>query len=345
MLSLLFAVRIAWLTAQAPVSDVPASSTDSIPATRLVYLPGRFAEGCPTEVEVQEGIARRIGRSPFHEPATRIVVLSLDGDGAPARGPARAKTELFDMDLASLGARSLESGGGCGDLVETAELAVSIALAPSLALGEKLPVPVEERVAEPLAVEGRLVDVPAAPKASLLPPGVVVLLGASANASLLVGPQDAVGAGLSVAVRADQVELRFERREHLPGFDGSLGVVHGAGAFTVAPCGHLPLFTVLGRDDNAAVTACGTATLGEVWALGFGTGAGGYVGGSPFASTGLRLGVEWTQRDFTSLRAWSQVELYVVKPSFFAFNGASPWAQDAPVNVTFGLTYEIPWSI
>ena len=85
-------------------------------------------------------------------------------------------------------------------------------------------------------------------------------------------------------------------------------------------------------------TGCATGSVGDVW------GVGAYIGGSPYVGGGGRIGSEWKKPDLTAFRAWLQVEWSIVRPSFFAFNGPPPWAQDAPVNIAFGLAYEIPWN-
>src|SRR5438067_774810 len=102
--ALVVATWMSTQTAPPPPTTAPTAPTetppptDELPATRFIYLPGKFEGICPTEVEVQEGIARRIGRSPFAEPPTRIVVLALEGDG---EAPTRARTELFDPSFSS----------------------------------------------------------------------------------------------------------------------------------------------------------------------------------------------------------------------------------------------------
>ncbi len=384
----------------APSSAPPGAGDEVIPPARLVYVPGRFAGVCPTEVEVQEGVTRRLGRSPFSEPAERVIVLALEGDAHAARQhhangdavegadgdgdrggdrgggdggvgdgratdgdrggvgetPARARTEMFDAEMTSLGARTLESSDGCRDLVEAAELAISIALAPGLALAPppELPKPIEPRGDPPPAPAAAPDTTPAAAPSdrsnagahAWLPEGARLMLGIGLNASLLLGPESAAGANVSAALRFDQLEVRLERREHVPGLDTLLPagpVLHGAGVYTLAGCGHLPLFALVGDGDRTELSACATASAGSVWGIGNITNVGPYVGGSPYAGAGGRVAAGWSGKDLTSLRLWTQVEANLVEPQFAVLNGTPPWKQDAPVNVTFGVTYEIPY--
>ena len=164
------------------------ASDDVVPPTRLVYVPPqKIAADCPTKLEVEEGVAERIGRSPFSEPADKIVVLTLDDapSSSPSPSPSlKARVELFDPDLKKVGERDLESGAGCSDLVEAAELAISIALAPSLALGEKPPPPPPppppdpKPNAAPLAVEAKPIELAEAPPMpSKLPVGWRLVVG------------------------------------------------------------------------------------------------------------------------------------------------------------------------
>lgn len=335
MLAIGFAAVLSSVASQ----DAPAAatSTEPVPATRLVYVPAqKFAERCPTKLEVEAGIADRIGSSPFSEPAARIVVLTLDGDV----NATKAKVELFDPELKSLGERNLESGGGCADLVEAAELAISIALAPSLALGQKPPPPIP--APPPPPIEPRPVELPAEAKAKEPEPPkekpFQLLLGGGVDAAFLLSVDSPlVGPAVSLAIRAGNVEARIERHEHVfPGVSTKLGGIEGAGIATIAPCAHYPLFSVLDAGDAVEVSGCGTASVGEAWAVGA------YIGPGPYVGAGGRIGAEWMQANMASFRVWGQVEYSVRPVTFIALNGASPGRADAPVTLDFGMTYEIP---
>lgn len=329
-----------------PVLSSPASAGEEVPATRLIYLPGRFQHQCPGEVEVQEGITRRLGRTPFAEPPERIIVVALEGEG---EGPERARSELFDRNMESLGARVLESTEGCAELVEAAELAISIALAPSLALAvaPPEPAPIEPRpVAAPLVVEAPVVDAPDVaaapveeeqPYMSWMPQGSHLRFGGGSHAHLLFGPQDAVGWQLTVAMAVGPWELALEQRNDFPRWDGTLNVLHGGGVNTLMACGDWDWFGD-SAGGSIGMVGCATGSSGSVWALGD------VIGVVPYAGIGGRVAASWTAWDHDVLRVWTQVEWSIVRPSFAAFSSQTGlWEQESPVSVTLGFTYEVAW--
>jgi hypothetical protein len=357
------------LAAQEPAPGAPeppgaeepgAAEGERIPRARLVYVPGRYAAACPGERELQEAVTRRLGRSPFAEPAERIVVLTLDGD-APAReapaAPTRARAELFGAALESLGVRELESREGCAELVEAAALAVSIALAPGLALKaflgpapDPVPVPVpvplpeeepEEEPEAPALSEPLVDDDPAGPAREDLPPswlpeGAHLVVGLGTSFTVALAPQNVTGVHMTIAARYGVFELRIEQRQHVPGIDTTLGIFHGGSAWSLLPCTHLPLFALRGDGDRLGLMACASASAGNLWALGA------IVGGTPHAGVGGRVGVEWTQADFSAFRLWGQTEWSVVRPEFITLTGDA-WRQSSPISGILGVTWEVGW--
>lgn len=326
-----------------------AQTVETIPPTRLVYLPGRWAASCPGDVEVQEAVASRLGRSPFGEPAERVVVLALDGD---SEVPTRARAELFAADFTSLGVRTLESNEGCRELVEASALAISIALAPELALLSPRPPieppPIEPPPIEPPPIEPRPEvappeghepsdEEPLTRSVSWLPEGAVLLVGGGTAASFGLSPQTVSGLHLGLGARQGDLELRLEQRQILPSFDGGLGVLHGGSVWSLLPCVHVPLFSLRGDGDRFGVMSCASASAGSLWSIGT------YTGGAFYTGAGGRVGVEWAQYDLTSLRAWTQVEWSIARPGFYALNGPPAWEQGSPINVVVGVTWETTW--
>jgi hypothetical protein len=320
-----------------------ADSTEG-PATRLIYLPGRFADACPGEVEVQEGVTRRLGRSPFAEPADRLVLLALEGDGA---GPVRARMELLDARMESLGARVLQGSDECAELVEAAELAISIALAPSLAL---TPVAVVAPPDEPSPVappengsaaeEGPVEIVPGpAPYMSWMPAGSWLRFGGGIHGSVLLGPAPTIGGHMSVAVRSGAFELELEQKQELPVWDAALLSLKGGSVNALLACGE---WTWVGGPSTDALggVGCASASWGSLWAVGPGVAT--LVGVGAYAGAGMRLAASWTQPDGSVLRPWAQVEWTLLRPELF-FEGGGVAGQNAVVNVHFGLTYEKSW--
>lgn len=339
MLPLLFAL----------VAQVEVDAATVIPATRLIYLPGRFVHQCPGEVEVQEGVARRLGRTPFAEPPERLVVLALEGEG---EAPERARAELFDKDMESLGARVIESAEGCPELVEAAELAISIALAPSLALAaptpttpttapaappEPVPIPVPE-VEEPVDAAGESVAAADEPYMSWMPRGSKLRFGGGSHASIFFGPQEAVGWQFAVSMELGPWELSLEQRNDFPRWDGELNLLHGGGVNSLLACGEWDWFGD-GAGGAIGVIGCASASTGSVWSFGSVTGV------VPYAGLGGRVGASWRAWDADVLRVWTSMEWSAVRPSFAAYgNGQTGlWEQEAPVHVALGFTYEVAW--
>ncbi len=298
---------------------------------------------------MQEGITRRLGRTPFAEPPTRIVVLALEGE---TEAPERARSELFDTNMESLGSRVIESTEGCTELVEAAELAISIALAPSLALAvaPPEPTPIEPRpVAEPLVVENAPeAEAPAvedvalvepAPYMTWMPQGSRLRFGGGSHAHLLFGPQAAVGWQLTVAIEVGPWELALEQRNDFPLWDANLDILHGGGVNSLLACGEWDWFGD-GDGGSIGVLGCASGSTGSVWSLGS------VIGVVPYAGVGGRVAASWTAWDHDVLRVWTQVEWSIVRPSFAAFAQSATvnlWEQESPVSVTLGFTYEVTW--
>jgi hypothetical protein len=348
------------LVATAAVAQEPPSSTaaaearaagevvEIVPPTRLIYLPGRFAASCPDDLGVKEAVMKRLGRSPFDEPAERIVVVALTGSDDDTTA-THANVELFTQGFDSLGARDLDSDEGCAELVEAAALAISIALAPNLALAPQpppppMPIPDED------AVEDASVEAPAEPAPTTaeplpanprweppgwLPTGAALLVGGGGHASFFLAPQSALAVHLAVAVRQGPWELRLENRQHIPGWDGDLLVVHGGGGWSLLPCGHAGIFDV--ASGTVGVAGCLAASQTNLWAIG------GYIGGAFSAGLGGRVGLEWKEPSFAGAQLWLQAEATVVQPTFYAINGPAVWKQTVPFNFGLGVTYDLAW--
>lgn len=335
------------------IALAPAAPPEELPATRLIYLPGRFVHLCPGEVEVQEGVSRRLGSSPFAEPAERLVVLALEGDGDR---PARARMELFDARMESMGARVLDSPDGCDELVQAAELAISIALAPTLALAPEVPAalvrpvdfaapvapPIEPRV-DPALADAPPEDAPVAaapvedaPYMSWMPAGSYLRVGGGAHASWFIGPAGTVGAQLAVALRSGRFELVLEQKQELPAWHDGLRLLHGSGVNALLACGELTIAGDVGA-HRIGVVACASASSGSVWTLGD------VIGLAPYAGIGGRLAGSWTQPDGSVLRPWAQLEWAILRPAGFYADQGQPWPDDAPVSVALGLSYEVAW--
>ncbi|MBI1948638.1 MAG: hypothetical protein HYS27_23325 [Deltaproteobacteria bacterium] len=330
--------------AQTPPAEVPPA--------RLAYRPGPWAEACPSVDALTSGIVARLGLDPFAEPAERVLLVTVEGDaGAAGPGaPRRARIELFDAELSPLGERVIESEEGCGELIEAAALAASIALAPERALapppppiGAPPPPPIEAPPPPPEVPPPEVPPPEPPPQQSpppagwpFLPEGAVLLSGVSSSWSFFVGPGAALGPTASASARDGLLELRSELAGRA-GFEGDIGTVHGALVASVLPCLHLPLVELRG-DDPIGVQACAIGSAGLVWA------AGGMFGASPSIGAGGQLGLEWVQRDLAAFRVWARVEAALFRPIYVDLTGGPLIDRAAPANAAIGVTFEIPVS-
>lgn len=321
---------------------------------RLVYSPGRWDSVCPSLLEVRSGIQQHLGYDPFGEPAHRVVLLLLDGEGD---APQRARVEMLDRDLQSLGARTVTSSEGCADLIATAQLQVSIAVDPSRVSGPGSravpgadpPAPaativdpavavVDIGVAVAPVVPAAVPAVPAAVPAAEAPPalkfdplGLATFVGVNAHITALLTPQPfMLGGALFAGVRAQWWSGRLEMRLEVPADDtGTTSVPILASA---VPCLHLPIGPLV-EGEQVEVVGCVTATTGIIPTVGALQGLGVYAG------FGGRSGFDWHLND-SSVRIFFQVEGAAVRTRFTAASGAvfiTP-----PVNILLGIGVDLP---
>ena len=326
----------------------PTTTSSAAPPNgdvRLVYSPGPFAPRCPAIDEVRAAISARLGYDPFREPAARIVLILLDGPSESSE-PTRARVELLNMDMHTLGTRQIESGEGCRELLATAALQASIAVDPvsvSAAAGapptepqppppqEQPPPPQENVEATTTPTPAPLATPPAAPpEAAPAKPQLALLLGG--HTALLLAPQP-FAAGLLVGVEGVLApwSLRLELRGDIP-----IGDKNGARATpilaTVAPCARLPLGS---GDGDITLLGCGTVTGGAVPVFGPMTAVAPYFGGGGRAGMGVRLA------DGGRVDVFAQLEAGIIRPAFILPSGSA--LTTAPVNVLLGVAASLPF--
>lgn len=325
------------------VQDAPPSTREPVPLepalvpTRLLYVAGVYASGCPTDSEVRARVVANLGADPFAEPAARIAVLVVEGEAGEGEARAtRVRLDLTDADGAALGSRVLEGDERCAELVAAAALALAIALDPTRALA---PIPSTPLPPPPLALprsgdrekgsaEGPRVLVRDAPPrgdplADLLPAGTraSVAVGGHGGAFLTPGAQG--GVHLGAAWRGSWWGLGAQARSDVPA-----GQATGAVLVSALPCAHLGIAAVR-ADDTLGLKLCATTTAGLAWSLVQPTQAGVYLG------VGARLGAEWAMADASSLSVWAQLEGGLLQPAW-------PGGR-APVNALVGATFELGW--
>ncbi len=324
-----------------PKASTPTPSTATPAAggglVRLVYSPGPWASACPALDDVRQGIQGHLGYDPFGEPAERVVLLLLDGGDA---GPDRARVELLDQNLRSLGTRSVSSTEGCAELVATAALQVSIAVDPShlgrrprpldridpAAPSAAAPSPSSSSSSSPGLVE------PEAPV--VVPATALSFFGASGHIAALMTPEVfMLGGSLYLGLRRDWFSGRIEGRVEFPGDDN--GTTSIPLLVSVLPCVHLPIGKT-GPNEQLEVLGCVTSTAGITPTVGTYNGLGLYAG------FGGRAGLDWRLDDNSSVRAFLQIEGAAVRSRF-----SSSFGNDytmPPINALVGVGVDLPSS-
>src|SRR5262245_48766612 len=99
------------------VLTVPARAT---PTSRLTYVRGPGAEGCPDEGELRRAVAERLGYDPFFPTAGRTIVAQVTHGAAGYGG----ELKITDAAGVSLGERVLPTKTrDCGEIVKSLALA------------------------------------------------------------------------------------------------------------------------------------------------------------------------------------------------------------------------------
>jgi hypothetical protein len=217
---------------------------------KLSYRRERGAARCPGEAELRAGVARRLGRDPFSDDATRALEVRVAG------APPRLVATIELAQGARRSRRTLRStAGDCAELASAVELAVSLAIDPLAAS--------REPGADP-AVEILAVDEPAPPASRPLPER---LDGAIAVTDEPLPPRRRgrgpwhVGVGSFLTVGSDPDLVIGVRLE--------LGARAGPWAFTIEPWMTLPSATSAPGGHVSLATAAASLTgcraAGPIW--------------------------------------------------------------------------------
>jgi hypothetical protein len=224
------------------------------------------AGSCPGRSEFQRGVAARLGRVPFAEPAQRTIetVLSRREDGW------HAEITLRDAAGVELGRRGIDAAGlDCGPLAEATTLALALTIDPDAALGPPtgpLPEPSSTTPAPiptPPCPDRACPAAAPCPQAVCPPPREGPYLGASARAALALGLIPGPAPGLAVVAEGGSRTLR-----------GQVGLLflpetvaadaRFAFGLTAAAAGACAVLPALGRVE---VGLCGEIQLGAIHAV------------------------------------------------------------------------------
>jgi hypothetical protein len=299
-------------------SAIPTTA-NARPSARLVYSRAAGAESCPDERALRAAVAERVGYDPFFAWVKQAVVASMAPDGK--RGFV-ARIRLVDEQGTEAGTRDLHADGACADLLDTAALAIAIAIDPQ----SLTPRPVAEKPAPPQPPPppppppDAGAEEEEAPEPTPAPAGSPVMFDAIAGvvASAGVAPAPAVGARLGAEARWRDVSIGLEGRIDAP---AASEPVQGGGRVssrlivaTLAPCAHAgPLF------------ACALVQAGQIRASGDVTG--GLDQWTSWWGAGGRLGVLARVSHVAAFRLASDVVGDLVRPRL-RLNGP-PWEAPA----------------
>ena len=194
-----------------------SSEAHAAPTSKLTYVRGPGAEGCPAEPELRAAVARRVGYDPFFPYAARTVVAQID------HGPNgfRAQIRIVDGAGQLLGERAIAAMSSCGELVQNLALTISVAIDD---LDAATAPPEKEPAAQP---SEPATDGGSAPEQTELPPRdqpafppreSPLHLRTSLGALMSLGsaPSPAVGAVLGAALRGPWWQLGVEGRFDAP---------------------------------------------------------------------------------------------------------------------------------
>lgn len=272
------------------------------PTSRLVYVRGPGAEGCPDEAAMRAAVAARLGYDPFRVVATTTLSAQISRENGLYRG----QIKLVDDSGVERGARSLESrADDCAELTQALALSMSIAIDPLSVLSPPKPKEPDPPAQEPKEPEPPPVVAPRpapppvppppAPPAAKPSEGPRFALGASGHGAFGIGPAPAFGLALASEIVWPNASVGAGVRLDFPaGVETAQGgrvratFVGGE----LAPCLRSPLGK---RSDDSSrgltVAGCGLVLLGGVLAESTDV-SGPKSSGTFFAGAGLRLGLD-----------------------------------------------------
>lgn len=241
--------------------------------SRLIYERGDGADGCPTETELREAIAARLGYDPFADAASTTTRVTMLREGSKLS----ARIARTDASGAPLGGRMLESDAkGCSELSSATTFAVAVALDPSSfarAPGEAPSAPSAPPPPTPLPPAAPPAPPPAPPASPPAPPALQApaepptplsfFFGAGGHVAFLAAPAVAPGFSAHAGLRYGAFSLAGGGRFDLPvrgdATPPATGEVESALALgQLAPCGHV-----------GPVAFCGVVAMGALRGAGY----------------------------------------------------------------------------
>ena len=292
------------------------------PSARLVYSRGHGAESCADEAALRRAVASRVGYDPFFPWAKRTVVAEISAAGARYF----ARVFLVDERGIEQGSRTLEVQGDCSELLDTAALAIAIAIDPHSLAPRKPDAAALPPPASPPVTRNSVEAVRPGPAAAQSVPLSTALATARVRfegeiatvTSVGVAPLPAIGIALGGGVRAGRLSLAIEGRIDAPASvptarasDGSSGVVSSwLAVATLVPCWHVGPTVVCALAQGGSMRVGTDATVVARW--------------NPWWAVGGRFGVDVPLDGDLALRVDSDL-LADLQPPSLEVNGQPAW--------------------
>jgi len=301
-----------------------ARSALGFPSSRLVYVRGPGAEGCPDQSAVREAVRKRLGYDPFFPSADKTIIARVVREASRLHG----EVELVDEHGTQAGKREFSAEPDqCEQLVYAMALSISIAIDPKSA-ETYAQGPAESPLPEPAANQrdsqpdhqaeaetlGSARAPAAAPQAQPSVEATPWLWSGGLGATLQFGsmPQVALGAAAFAALRKGAWSLAIEGELDAPVTTEQQGLElrSSGGALKVLPCGHWRLFV-----------ACQVSALRLLGTTGSASGLGGTAAS---LALGARLGFELPVSPTFGALAYGDL-LLTARPVSLVSEGRTLW--------------------
>ena len=232
---------------------------------KLNYQRGEGAAACPDASAIVAGVGARLGYEPFEDAAAKRINVSVQ----VADHALSARIEMIDANGKIIAERVLTSRrSDCTELAATMQLAIAIAIDPfhATATGpasppatEQKPPPAPPVEAPPRVVTSTTIIVSPPPRDAPKPAPMTAAVSAAAVGGVGTAPSMTLGALARVTVRRSALSLSLEGRVDLPTSEpqpvGS--ITTSLLVASVAPCGHVRLFSACGLVTGGVFRAAG----------------------------------------------------------------------------------------
>jgi hypothetical protein len=247
----------------AVVASAAPAGAEQPARVKLTYQRGEGADGCPDASAIVAGVGARLGYEPFEDAAAKRLDVSVQ----VAEHVLSARIEMIDADGRIMAERVLTSRrSDCTELAATMQLAIAIAIDPfhatataSPPASEQRPPPAPPAEASPRAMTSTTIISSPPPPHAPRPAPMTATVSAAAVGGVGTAPSSTLGALARVTLRRSALSLSLEGRVDRPTSDpqpvGSIST--SLLVASVAPCGHVRLFSACGLVTGGVFRAAG----------------------------------------------------------------------------------------